>query len=229
MKSLLDRDDLIFDPPRSGCVLSLTGLPGGDGKIYDRSPYGNIGTITGATWVMLPTGLWCLSFDGIDDYVDFGSGASLRPTSALTIKTWVNFAARSGWDTIVCYEGEIYELHIGGDTFCFNLTTTISGAATLSSGRTATLATWFHVACTFDSSLTSNQKKIYVNGVRRNEANATGAIDYGANDTLHLGTIPPATNDADALIALTEIHNRPWTALDVQTGFDREKHLFGVW
>ena len=54
MKILLDKEDSIFNPPQLGCVLSLTGLPGGGNKTYDRSPYGNIGTIIGATWMSCP-------------------------------------------------------------------------------------------------------------------------------------------------------------------------------
>jgi len=48
MKALDDREDLVFSPPELGCVHYLPGLPGGGSKIHDRSPCGNIGTITGA-------------------------------------------------------------------------------------------------------------------------------------------------------------------------------------
>jgi len=57
-------DALMFSPPELGCVLYLSGLPNSGSKIHDRSPYGNHGAITGATWQRLPSGLWCLSFDG---------------------------------------------------------------------------------------------------------------------------------------------------------------------
>ena len=89
MKTLVDRDILVFEPPEPGCVLYLPGLPGGGGKIYDKSSYGNHGTITGAAWKRLPTGLWCLSFDGSDDYVNCGNSESLSIPDAITIKAWV--------------------------------------------------------------------------------------------------------------------------------------------
>jgi len=69
METLLNKESLAFEPPELGCVLYLPGLPGGDGKVFDRSPYSNVGTITGATWKRLPGGLWYLSFDGDDDYL----------------------------------------------------------------------------------------------------------------------------------------------------------------
>jgi len=38
--------------------------------IFDKSPYGSYGTISGATWVRLPNGLWVLDFDGTDDHIE---------------------------------------------------------------------------------------------------------------------------------------------------------------
>lgn len=57
-------------------------------KIYDRSPYGNSGKITRATWVRLPSGLWCLSFCGQDDYVDCRNHSSLDITTSITVEAW---------------------------------------------------------------------------------------------------------------------------------------------
>ncbi len=59
--------DLIFDPPDIGTVLYLPGLPGGGSKIFDRSPYGNNGTIVGATWARNAQGVWELSFGTTDE------------------------------------------------------------------------------------------------------------------------------------------------------------------
>jgi len=37
MKALLDRDALVFNPPMLGCVLFLSGFPGGGSRIYNRT------------------------------------------------------------------------------------------------------------------------------------------------------------------------------------------------
>ena len=100
MKTTLDIDELAFSPPETGCVLCLAGLPGGGDKLYDRSPYCNIGTITGATWVRLPGGLWCLSYDGSDDYVNCGNRENLQTYKELTVKAWVNRAVDDAYLTI---------------------------------------------------------------------------------------------------------------------------------
>ena len=72
MKTLLNRSNLIFDPPPFDCVLYLSGLPGGGSSIHDRSPWGNHGSITGAVWKKLSNGLWHPGFDGSDDYISIG-------------------------------------------------------------------------------------------------------------------------------------------------------------
>ena len=74
------RRSLIFDPPDIGCVLRMSGRPQGGPVIFDDSPYGNHGTIVGATPVRLPSGLWVLNYDG-DDYVDCGAFTQGRFTS----------------------------------------------------------------------------------------------------------------------------------------------------
>jgi hypothetical protein len=116
---MYSRDKILFEPPELGCVLSL-GLPAGSSKIRDRSPYGHIGTITGATWVKLSSGLWCLSFDGVDDMVGCGNPGSLQLTGDLTAEAWLYVA---GWRTLntIIYKHYAYELEVdlqknaGGD------------------------------------------------------------------------------------------------------------------
>lgn len=83
-----DIDRLVFDPPELGCVLYMPGLPGGGSSIYDRSPYGNHGTIVGPTWRREPSGLCGLSFDG-DDYVNID--AVVADIAADTKGTWMTW------------------------------------------------------------------------------------------------------------------------------------------
>lgn len=59
---------------------------------FDRSRYNNHGTITGATWEQLPSGVWAMNFDGSDDYVDTGA-ALTDGLAAVTVIVW--FKAQS--------------------------------------------------------------------------------------------------------------------------------------
>jgi len=56
-------------------------------KVFDRSPFGNHGTIHGAVWQTLPSGKSVLSFDEVDDYVEVPDSNSLR-LQRFTITVW---------------------------------------------------------------------------------------------------------------------------------------------
>ncbi len=80
-----------FPPPPADCVLYLPGYPAQGSTIQDFSGQGNNGTITGATWKRLPSGLWYLDFDGNDDYITLGSASVLNFTSGdFSILAWIN-------------------------------------------------------------------------------------------------------------------------------------------
>ncbi len=79
----------IFSPPPLGTVLFLPGLPGAGTIIYDRSLYGNHGTITGATWKFNGR-VWYLDFDGTDDYVDCGLNVASLELTTFTFCGWIN-------------------------------------------------------------------------------------------------------------------------------------------
>lgn len=59
-------------------------------NLPDHSGNGNTGTIYGASWVAGRVAPYrALSFDGSDDYVGCGNGASLDITGAITVGVWV--------------------------------------------------------------------------------------------------------------------------------------------
>lgn len=74
-----------YPPALDGAVLYMPGLPGYGSKIWDRSQGGNHGTIVGATWERLPSGLWTLRYWG-DDYVNIDS--ALTSLAATTKGYW---------------------------------------------------------------------------------------------------------------------------------------------
>ncbi len=83
---------------QSGITYLTKGLPSGllvgwwrfNGDADDSSGNNNNGTVEGgATYVLSPMGQ-ALSFDGVDDYVNCGSGASLKPSENITIEMWIN-------------------------------------------------------------------------------------------------------------------------------------------
>jgi hypothetical protein len=229
MKTLLDKEDSVFNPPQLGCVLAFTGLPGGDGKIYDRSPYGNVGTITGATWVRLPSGLWCLSFDGSDDRVNCGNNASLALSDALTIEAWFRSDDVTNVTHIISRNLGFY-LRIAGGEIYWRIASAVTGnwATTCqTSGLNLQTNTWYFGAVLYDKALGTENLKIYLGGVQVAMADNADGIKVNANDNC-IGELVGAER-FHGLIGLLRIHNRALAALEIQNRFNREKHLFGVW
>ncbi len=230
MKTVLDRGDFALNPPELGCVLSLSGPPGGGNKIYDRSPYGNIGTITGATWSRLPGGLWCLSFDGGDDYITVTYASSLDCLLGFTLECWfkpgeldraqglLNRAWRNPYSLYL--DNAANKLKSG-------ITLADDTNGYLTANTPLAIDVWHHCAVTWNTS--DGVRTIYLNG----EADGTDTIGAGQllkvfSDNLLLGSIGGAT-DVKGLLALGRVYNRALSALEIQNHFNREKYLFGVW
>lgn len=67
-----------FPPPPADSVLYFPGYPYAGSVIKDFSGQGNDGTIYGATWKRLPSGLLVLSYDGSDDITLITHSTSLN-------------------------------------------------------------------------------------------------------------------------------------------------------
>ena len=91
-----------FPPPEAGCVLYLPGYPAQGSILQDFSGQGNNGTITGATWERLPSGLWVQYFDGTDDYVNCGAVIAL---GECTFKFWFKSGHSAGNVGIIGFNG----------------------------------------------------------------------------------------------------------------------------
>ena len=165
-------------------------------KAFDRSPYGNHGTITGASFtesIMPHTGLF---FNGINNLVTIPNVASLNP-NYLSFDAWVRpdswpnaynsvaakEAAGQGWTLLVKNNGKlaIYLEAVGG-TRVYDGT----GTYTLTTGRL------YHLGLTFDGITTAG----YVNGLL---------------DGSHVGAADVSDNSAtDLIIGNNNPLNRPW-------------------
>jgi hypothetical protein len=230
--------NLPFAPPALGSVLSLTGLPGGNDKIHDRSPYGNHGTITGATWQRLASGLWCLSFDGSDDYVNLGNHGSLDLVNGATIALWFMLTANapaagayliskdeySAPDNNAGYTMVVLNTsHIINVDFRNNLVSNLASTVAVQKDR------WYNLVATFEP---NTAFRLYLNG-SLDAADTTNipATQKTTTNNCNLGRLQRAPGNSyfPGRIAMVRLYNRPLSALEIQNRFHREKHLFGEW
>ncbi len=230
METLLDIDidGLVFEPPDLDCVLSLPGLPGGGSKLHDGSSYGGHGAITGATWSRLPSGLWCLDYDGSDDYVNCGSRASLNFTTGLTMEVWIKPDGLQNSSASPLYRYQSWGLRMSNTNNIWLIiwltdTSYTSGVLNVSADA------WHHVVGTYDKS--TGDAIVYVDGAG-GTAGATSRNDIKADGGQNLlvgSNNLEANRYFNGLINLARIYNRALSALEIQNHFDQEKHLFGVW
>ncbi len=140
------------------------------------------GTLNGgAAWANCKIGA-CVSFDGVDDYVDIPHNTKLNITGPITISAWIkpqtpflDFMAKTSWDVMrmILNEGgpnnvkAVYT--IGG----------VSGVLTLSANNVISADTWTYVVYTYDGSKT----QVYINGLASNSSvNASGALNTNTSD-----------------------------------------------
>ena len=136
------------------------------------------------------------SFDGIDDVWSDDSNTSFNGNSEMSISAWLKHDGTTGKQMIFCnhgYRKGNFQLYRDGDAIGFYLGYYDRSFDTSSAGMLleipsvlSTSATWYHVAATFDGSVTLGARlKIYVDDV---EVTGTTQVYNGG-----LSTIPYAS------------------------------------
>jgi len=163
----------------------------GSGDTASDSAGSNDGTVMGASWVPGKIGT-ALRFDGMNDYVDCGSSASLNP-SEMTVSLWVS---AEGWTTYRYVLGKAQNLYSSDYTFAtqgegkleFSFSQGVGSRATVRSEEGLPLEEWVHVGATRDGGTAS----LYMNGQLQSTATYSVAVtDNGYG--LRIGSIGMAS------------------------------------
>jgi hypothetical protein len=222
------KNDLLFSSPPLGAVLSYTGLPGGGTTIYDRSLYGNHGAISGATWYNTATGVPYLYFDGVDDYVNIGSGESLDITTAISLEAWVYFDS-AGIVRDIFRRTSSYILQINNVERARLVVYKGAGAGVnvdLFHSDTMVVDTWYYIVGTFDGSTAY----LYLNaGTPDSQAQSITIASNPATDVGLGSDGAGGGNDHKGGIAFPKMYHRTLGADEIRRRFDAKKRLFEVW
>jgi len=193
--------------------------------IRDYSPYGNTGTIYGATFATDRHGQSnsAMSFDGVNDYINCGSGNSLQMgTESITISMWIKI---NSWPT-----DHYGELFYGGATggvhgYGMMLHTSVVGRVYLEvygslNGRqivnaynSVDVGRWTHIVATFNG--VDNYIKFHKNGV---EILNSPILDPGTVTNPHSFIIGRYYSDIyqfNGLIDDVRIYNRALSAEEI--------------
>lgn len=229
------RFDVSWRKPDANQVLNLSGQDQAIGStLKDRSGNGNDGTITGATWAKLPSGLWYLDFNGSSNYVNIGTDSSLDITAQITLEVWCNptnfdnFMSPLAKSINKAYEISILQttgqigsiLHIGGSTRQSTTTGSLTAGA------------FNHVVITYNA----DRVRIYIKG-----ALDTTSVSYsgGAIGTWATPCIvgcrtdnasPPTGNQLWFLggIGLPRLYNTALSDDVIAQHYAQERHLFAA-
>lgn len=221
------------------CVLDLASPlynPGSKGIWYDRSGKNNHGTITGATWGRLPSGLYYLSFDGTDDVVSLSSD----PTNKNADYSYSLWAKWGALDDSFAYSERFNAALVlsigisndmGGGVNTIKYATAINGSGekpVADSGIVPTTGRWYHIVATFlyNATVTSRVQNIYVNGVFKatvSPTNVAGTTQGGGN-AWELGYY----NYMNGSIGLLCTFNKVLSVPEIANKYNQEKVFFGV-
>ena len=224
-----------------------TSYPGSGTTLYDLSGNGNTGVLKNGVAYDANNG-GVLSFDGVDDYVDAGNGASLDIPNTLTIVSWIKFnaidyvnstgslfsiAGKGNPDQAVPTKGWgfIYDNRSNRTSFsylCFgNLNGGYAGGGNNFAGINVTptlqSGVWYQLGFT----ISQTEAKLYLNGVQQG---ATKTIsNLSLSDTATSLTIGSAfAGRFKGLISNIKIYNVVLNANELNQSFGDSRSHYGV-
>jgi len=187
--------------------------------VMDSSPYANNGLLmNGPQWT---TGQGpCLSFDGVNDCVDCGTGSSLNLTGDLTVTSWIyleNYGLIG--DARIVDKGDapagfVFYLKDGLHSLAYQ-----AGAAeVVSDSEAIRLNEWQHVAVSYSSA--SGTVTFYVNGQTAGIVTnyQTDPVD-SADAPLIIGNTASLGRGFEGMLSDVRLYNRALTAEEIDLIF----------
>ncbi|MDD5555573.1 MAG: LamG domain-containing protein [Candidatus Paceibacterota bacterium] len=126
----------------------------------------------------------CLAFDGTDDYVNCGSGASLNIIGPLTISVWVKPSLLAGDNRRVAGKGttDSYEIGLDNNGYPrFDVDFATSGLQSIIGTTAISLNSWHHIVGTYNS---STMKLYYDGAVTGTPVSMSESITVSSTDFL---------------------------------------------
>ncbi len=168
----------------------------GSGTIaLDASGHGNAGTITGAERADSGGCGQALVFGGIGDYVSIPFTSENHPEKQISVSTWFYVDSYVPQVLISSYDEGGYRLGFDdGNDLWWTINLEGSGDVSIPVQHEGiTPYQWHHVVATYDGKIS----KIYLDGILRNQVNASGPIHYEYQNYVMLGADAGPSNTPD--------------------------------
>jgi hypothetical protein len=163
-------------------------------------------------------------FDGTNDYVDLGGSLNLKPTTSITVSTWIRFNAMvanvralSDWHQNGATDRWIFYITDSTTIQWYLLTNSFASAVSFSP---VLLNTWYN----FTGVYNGTSQIFYVNGLFHNSTPKTGNMNISnTTQPVRLGGQVNAGGFHNGNIATTLIYNRALTATEVLQNYNATK------
>jgi len=211
----------VLDPNLSKGLVGYWPLDNQGGIAYDRSGYGNNGTLVADTHSVISERGRCLSFDGDGDYVSVANSTLYDFTSEdYSVSFWINTQSLkttgteklidkatwnvSGWEIFISYAAVYHRLYAR---------TYQSGAIQTSYSYTdLVINTWYHVTiCRRGSAI-----DMYINAVNRTQSAGSHIDPASSSDLLAIGASDTGASPFLGLLSDVAIFNRDLLVSEVQ-------------
>ena len=237
----LSAEEIRYHYNRGGPVAQWKFDEGSGLTAYDSSGNANTGTLQNnmatTSWTSGKYGS-ALSFDGVNDYVDAGTGASLNTTGSLTLSAWVKMNAFGVIGGEYHFAQVVNKHFISGNQRSYILdlynTNSISkirlgistdGINEVLHGGDTTLSTgvWYFVTAVYNSSVPSMD--VYLNGVKDAATKTAGVPSsiYSSSAPVRIGKMGDELYYQDGPIDDVRVYNYARTPdeirLDYNAGF----------
>jgi microcystin-dependent protein len=193
-----------------------------DGTTPDSSANRNDGKLGGSPQ-LVPDETFgsCLSFDGVDDYVELTNAGPALVNQSFTVEAWVNVRALGADETVVIgteqtASGQGLRLSVKDRKpfVSFTDSNETGGATQLSAGD------WFHLAWRFDQS--KGEQAVFVNGLL--DTASQGHAAFQGEGVLRAGRV--SADDANAfagMLAHVRVYSRAATAAEIARDMESDQ------
>ena len=201
---------------------STRSYPGSGTAWNDLSGSGNNGVLTNGPVFSSANG-GSFDFDGSDDFVAIGGDLTLQ---VFSVCLWVNPGTSQ-----VTYADIIDNNHTGSRGWVLQQNADslnnyyFYAMGTTTSNFNIPASVWSQVILTYSS--TSNERKVYLNGVNIRSATAP-TITYDGTEYLRLARWGPGGRNWNGLIARTLMYSKVLTQAEVSQNFNAQKSRFGL-
>ena len=215
----LELDRFALDPY---CRLYLPFWKLDGDSFMSRDAHGHLCTNHGSIWT--PYGR---SFDGVDDYVEVANSASISDySSGVTVCLWFKADRTDVNQGQFGQNGPGYlNFWMAGGSPATRLRWETNAGQSFSSNTQIYANKWYFACGVYDTSLTENQAKLYINGNLDNEKTLTFTTEK--TDDITIGGYSPTSYLFKGLIGEVRIYNRALIPQEILDHYIIGKEMFG--